>query len=115
MITASKPALNLTKYAPLEEGNWSNDELQKISQRTGFSIDDLRLVLKWNVISVQQMAMLCNVSESRIRNAISPYLTKNGTKKMRLSTVTPFPDCTTDGGKTYIFMDDVARNYILSR
>jgi hypothetical protein len=99
----------------LEEGNWSNDELQKISQRTGFSIDDLMLVLKWNVISVQQMAMLCNVSESRIRNAISPYLTKNGTKKMRLSTATPFPDCTPDGGKTYIFMDDVARNYILNK
>ncbi len=101
-------------YKSLELCHWSDDDLQIISKRTSFGVEDLRLVLKWNILTVPQMALLCNISESRVRNAISPYALKNGANKKRLSTVAPFPD-DKDGGKLFILVDDIARNFILNR
>lgn len=110
-----KPTLDLEKYHHLQPGKWHDDEIKRLSEFSGLTFEEVKLVLKWDVITVQQMVLLCKVGESRIRNAISPYAKRDGSLNLRLTTVVPFPESTETNGRTFILVDDIARNYILSK
>lgn len=103
--------LNLTNFVPIKEGVWSDDELIIIQNKCGLSLDDLKLVLKWNMLTISQVAMLANVSQSTVRNATTPIIRKNGDVRTRLCVVSAFPD--KDNGKMFILVDDFCRRFIL--
>jgi hypothetical protein len=114
MTSATKKTnlkLNLLNYVPIRESVWSDDEIAIIKTKCNLSDDDLWLVLRWNVLTISQVAMLANVSQSTVRNAITPIVRKNGEITARLSVVNAFPD--SGNGKMFILVDDFCRRFIL--
>lgn len=101
--------LNKEEYSTIEPEQWDDELIKEIAFVRNLKECDVNLILQYSVISFRQMALICGVSESNIRNLTTEWKRRGGFAS-RLSTCNPFPD---DGkGKKFVLVDEKCRAYI---
>ncbi len=109
--TSSGPTLIDIQYHEIAPSTWTDSDIKTLCKRTKLPEHQLRLVLKWNILTISQVAMLSKKPEYIIRNNTKAHLLKSGELVRKLTIVTPF--LCNKKPIQFVLVDDIARNFIM--
>ena len=114
-MTTIKPknsGLSMSKYVEIkcDESLYTASLLKDIADKRNMPLADVKLLMAYNVISFNQLALVTGVSESQLRNATVPSEKRSGEISSSLNICNPFPDSAK--GKLFVLIDNKCLEYI---
>lgn len=110
-MTKKEYAINLkNNVVDIKAMPWDSKVIKKIATCRMLPVDQIKPLLKYNVMTFRQLSIITGVTESRIRNACIKSQKKGGALTARLTICNPFPD--DSAGKLFVLVDEKCKDYI---